>query len=125
MHETKKKILMVGPLQPTLGGITTFITGILESNLNRKYKFITFGTERPTLGIVYDVRDYTLMFRVRLLCLVKSTMSTIRHLLMFLFILIVKSPNLIHIRTSTFWSFWENAVYILVSNLFLLACTFS
>jgi glycosyltransferase involved in cell wall biosynthesis len=118
MHETKKKILMVGPLPPTVGGITTFITGILESNLNRKYKFITFGTERPTLGIVYDVRDYTLMFRVGLPCLVKSIMATTSHLLMFPFILIVKSPNLVHIHTSTYWSFWENAVYILVSNLF-------
>ena len=117
-HETKKKILMVGPLPPTVGGITTFITGILESELNRKYKFITFGTERPTFGIVRDVGDYTLLFRVGLPCLVKSIISTISHLLMFPFVLIMKSPNLVHIHTSTYWSFWENAVYILVSNLF-------
>lgn len=117
-HETKKKILMVGPLPPTVGGITTFITGTLESDLNRKYKFIAFGTERPTFGIVRDVGDYTLMFRVGLPYLVKSIVSTISHLLMFPFVLIMKSPDLVHIHTSTYWSFWENAVYILVSNLF-------
>jgi len=114
----KKKILMVGPLPPTIGGITTFITGVLESDLYRRYKFITFGTERPTFGIVRDVRDYTLIFRIGLTCLVKSIMTTIFHILLFPFVLITKSPNLVHINTSTYWSFWENVVYILLLKLF-------
>ena len=60
----KKKILMVGPLPPTVGGITTFIMEVLNSKLNNKYSFIGFGTERPTYNIVRQSSDYTLIFRV-------------------------------------------------------------
>jgi len=110
---------MVGPLPPTVGGITTFMTGILESDLSEKYELITFGTERPIVGLIKDVDDYTLMFRIRLDLLVKSIMSTISHLFMFPIALIMNRPNLVHIHTSVYWSYWENSVYILISNLFL------
>lgn len=116
---TKKRILMVGPLPPTVGGITTFITSVLESDLGEKYELITFGTERPIVGLVKDVDDYTLMFRIKLKLLVKSIMSTISHLFMFPIALIMNRPNLVHIHTSVYWSYWENVVYLLISNLFL------
>lgn len=113
-----KRILMVGPLPPTVGGITTFMTGIMESNLKHKYQFFSFGTERPTFRLVKEVNDYTLMFRMGLECLIKSVASTIFHLLSFPIVLAVDRPNLIHINSSTYWSFWENVVYILISKLF-------
>ena len=109
---------MVGPLPPTVGGITSLIKSILESDLNKKYRFITFATERPTSGIVKDVNDYTLIFHIGLTCLAKSAASTMHHLLNFPFTLIFKHPNLVHINTPSYWAFWENSIYILISKLF-------
>ena len=63
----KHKILILGPLKPTIGGITTFIEGILESDINKKYKIITFGTHRPTFGILKTNDDYTLIFQIGLI----------------------------------------------------------
>lgn len=118
LYKSKKRILVLGPLPPTVGGITTFIKGISESDLNRKYKFIMFGTERPTVGLGRDADDYTLMFRVGLIRLVKSSISTISHMLKFPFVLIVNRPDIIHIHTASYWSFWENAMYSLLSKVF-------
>ena len=117
-HETKKRILMTAPLPPTVGGITTFVEGILKTDLSKKYKFTLFDTQRPTVGLAKDVNDYTLMFRLGFMCLVKSLASTICHLIKFPFALIASRPNLIHVHTSTYWSFWENSVYIVISKLF-------
>ncbi len=97
--------------------MSIFITGILKSDLSKKYEFVEFRTERPTVGIVRDVSDYTLMFHIGFSCLVRSAISTMSHLLMFPITLIVNRPDLVHIHTSTYWSFWENAVYVLLSKL--------
>jgi len=116
--KSRKKILVVGPLPPTVGGITTFITSILDSDLNKKYRFITFGTERPTVGIVRDVSDYTVVFQIGLFCLIKSIVWTISHLLTFPFVLFKNRPDIVHVCTASYWSFWENAVYVLISEMF-------
>jgi glycosyltransferase involved in cell wall biosynthesis len=114
----RKKILVLGPLPPTVGGITTFIAGILNSDLGETYRFITFGTERPTFGIFKDVSDYTLALRIGFFSLIKSLVWTISHLLTFPFALFRNSPDLVHINTASYWSFWENALYVMISRVF-------
>lgn len=116
--KSRKKILVLGPLPPTVGGITTFITGILDSDLNRKYRLIIFGTERPTVGIARDVSDYTVVLRIGLFYLIKSIVWTISHLLTFPFVLLKNRPDIVHVCTASYWSFWENAVYALISGMF-------
>lgn len=116
--EQKKRILMVGPLPPIVGGITSFIIGALDSDLDRRYKLITFGTERPTVGIARDIGDYTLMLRIGLICLVKSIAWTLSHLLTFPLVLFKNRAEIVHVHTASYWSFWENAVYVLVSEIF-------
>ena len=115
---SKNKILMLGPLPPTVGGITTFIRGVTESELNKKYTLVLYGTERPTFGLVREVDDYTLMFRIGLMCLIKAAMTTISHILKFPLVLIMERPDIVHIHTASYWSFWENAIYGVISKLF-------
>lgn len=112
-----RTILMLGPLPPTIGGITAFIKGILNSNLNKKYNLITFGTERPTVGIVRNSSDYTLLFRIGLVFQIRSVITTMSHLLTFPFSLILNWPDIVHIHTASYWSFWENAAYVLMSKM--------
>ena len=114
--KSRKKILLLGPLPPTVGGITTFITGILDSDLNKKYRLITFGTERPTVGIVRDVSDYTVVFQIGLFRLIKSIVWTISHLLAFPFALFKNRPDIVHVCTASYWSFWENTMYVLIAE---------
>lgn len=108
---------MLGPLPPAVGGITTFIKGISESELNKKYNLILFGTERPTFRVARDCHSPILVFRIGLTLLLKSIIWTMSHLLMFPFVLLFNRPDIVHIHTASYWSFWENTVYCLISRL--------
>ena len=118
-NELKKKILMVGPLPPTVGGITTFITSILESNLNKKYEFVTFTSSRPPLrGKIPSLQDHSIIFRVSLLDLFRSVSATLYHLCVFPITLLKVRPSIVHIHTSSYWTFWENSLYVMISKTF-------
>ena len=115
----KKKILMVGPFQPTVGGITTFMLNLLTSKLTKKFEFIPFTTTRPTIGVTKNVFDYTLFFNIGFKNLIKSALIILYHLIQFPIILITSKSEIIHINTSDYWSFWENSIYVLISRLLL------
>lgn len=118
-HKPKKKILIVGPLPPTVGGITTFITGILESNLTQKYKFIQFNTSRPPLkGRIPSIQDYRILSYANPLYTLKAILTTLYHLLFFPITLLMVRPHLVHIHTPSYWIFWENSFYVLASKIF-------
>jgi len=114
----KKKILMVGPLPPTVGGITTYIQILLKSNLNQNFNFIPFTTSRPTIGIIKDIYDYKLIFYIGFNNLLKSVLVTLQHIIKFPIILFFKKIEIVHIHTTDYWSFWENTLYVLMSKLF-------
>ena len=114
----RKKILILGPLPPTIGGITTFIEGILNSKLSRKFELSTFDTQRPTYGIFKEVWDYTLLLRIGFLGLLRSLVWTLSHLMTFPFALLKNRPDIVHVNTASYWVFWENGMYVLISKIF-------
>jgi glycosyltransferase involved in cell wall biosynthesis len=117
--DQKKKIMILGPLPPTVGGITTFITGVLNSShIRKKYELIPFGTERPTFKLFKEKSDYTLLLKIGPYYLMKSAIHTLSHLMIFPFSLLRRRPNVVHVCTASYWSFWENSLYILISKLF-------
>lgn len=114
----KNKILILGPLPPTIGGITTFIMGILNSNLNQKYSFKAYGTERPTFGISKSGGGYSLIFNIGLSNFIKCMIHTMWHIIKFPYVLLKFRPDIVHIHTPSYWVYWENAVYIIISKIF-------
>jgi len=115
--ELANKILILGPLSPTVGGITTLIEGILNSNLRDKYELLTFDTQRPTYGLYKEAWDYTLLIRIGFLNLTKSLIWTTSHILRFPFVLLRKRPDAVHINSASYWVFWENALYALMTKM--------
>jgi glycosyltransferase involved in cell wall biosynthesis len=109
---------MLGPLPPTVGGITSFMSGLMDSNLCKKYDLEFFGTERPTVGITKNVSDYTVVLQIGFFALAKSIFLTMSHVLSFPLVLLRKRSDIVHINTASYWSFWENAFYLLVSRAF-------
>lgn len=114
----KKTILLLGPPPPTVGGITTYILTLINSHLNKKYAFSLYGTGRPTFGIDRSISDYTLIYRIGFKTFIKSVVWTGSHLLTYPFNVLRKHPDVIHINTASYWSFWENAIYLFVSKVF-------
>jgi glycosyltransferase involved in cell wall biosynthesis len=109
--------MILGPLPPTVGGITTFIQGILSSNMCEKYSFMAFDTQRPTSGFSKETWDYTLVWRIGVVRLAKSFVWTISHLMSFPFALLRKRPDIVHINSASYWVYWENGLYVLLSKI--------
>jgi len=114
----KKKVLMVGPLPPTVGGITSVIDVILNSPLKEQYDFVPFSTSRPTVGVQKDATDYSLLLKVGPKNLAKSVSVTLCHMASYPIVLLTKKPNIIHIHTTDYFNFFESAGYVLVARLF-------
>jgi len=113
----RNRILMVGPLPPTVGGITTCMLNILTSDLNKEYEFVPFTTSRPTENLVKDVYDYTLMFHMELKCLIRAALTTLHHIIVFPVVLAKRNPKIVHIHTPDYWPFWESSIYIFFSKM--------
>ena len=111
------KIVIVGPMPPTVGGITSYINNVIYSPLNKKYKFIPFTTSRPTIGMVKDNTDYSIINNIDFLTLIKSIIITVYHLLKYPFVLIFKNPKITHIHTTDYFQFWENYLHIIISKI--------
>lgn len=113
----RKKILIVGPFPPTVGGITTCMEQLMNSKLKEQYEFIPFTTTRPTVGARRDATDYSILFKMGKRHLFNAVKATIRHVLSFPAILLMKKPVIIHIHTTDYLNFWESTTYIVVSKL--------
>jgi len=102
-----------------MGGIAAFFAGMFDSGLCEKYKLIMFGTERHTSGIPQTAHDYTQVFRIDFSTFSKSFVWTLSHLLAFPFALLKNRPEIVHINTASYWPFWENGLYVMISKIFL------
>lgn len=109
---------MVGPFPPTVGGITTCIMGILASDLKNKFNFVPLNTSRPTVGLVKEVYDYTIVSHLGVLHLVKAALATFCHLTRFPIVMIVNNPRLVHIHTTDYLPFWESSIYVFLAKIF-------
>jgi glycosyltransferase involved in cell wall biosynthesis len=109
---------MVGPFPPTVGGITSYMNSVINSQLNEQYTFIPFTISRPTIGIVKENYGYSIIKSIDFITLLKSIIITIYHLLIYPFVLFFNYPKLVHIHTTDYFQFWENYLHILVSKIF-------
>jgi len=109
MESRKVKVAMLGTFPPARGGIATNIQNLLKSPLSEKYLFLNFRTMSKKQGTPQysDEKIFSKICRV------------ILDLFHFLYFLKRQSPHLIHINTSFgSWSFWRDAVYLLISTMF-------
>lgn len=114
----RRKILIVGPFPPTVGGITTCMEQIMDSKLKREYEFIPFTTTRPTVGVGRDVTDYSILFKMDTRQLVDAAKATFQHVLSYPIVLMTQKPTVVHIHTTEYLNFWESTMYVVVSKLF-------
>ena len=91
----KKKIIMIGPHPPNIGGISTCIENI-ENELGKEFEFIKYNTTANNFKIIYKLYK----------------------LLMYPFYAIFSQAKIAHIHTPSYGSFWYNTLYIKISKIF-------
>jgi glycosyltransferase involved in cell wall biosynthesis len=111
-----RKILLIGPILKTYGGVSRFQEDLLNTEMD--YKFMHFNTARPPKMRSLPIVDgYNELFTAGLVRAIIGIMITIWHVLKFPFIILRKSPDIVHIASVTYWVFWESAAYLLISKM--------
>ena len=114
----KGKILIVGPVLKTYGGVSRFQEDLLDSQID--YDFAHFNTARPPkLRSVPDVvPGYREVISAGLLRAAIAIVVTGWHIMAFSWALFRERADLVHIAAVTYWPFWESAAYLWISKVF-------
>ncbi len=100
----KKKILMIGPLPPPLGGgMEAFIESIFESELPKIVNLKLLNTIVADIYFKYRPLRILLFFKFLILLILR---------------LFIFKPAIVHVHTSSYMGFWEKSIFIIVSKIF-------
>lgn len=97
----------MGPAQPAIGGIASYIDGLVQSNLAEKYEIhvlnIATIKKRP---ISYGKSKLT----------AKSVLDTLKIFWKFIIVIYAFRPDIIHICSSSYFGFYEKIVLALAAR---------
>jgi len=101
--ESKKpKILLFGPTPPSVGGITTFMTLLAQSNLRHKYQFLFFDPSKAA------PKGTALASKI-----VYKILSLFRYALL----LFTEKPRTVHLNSPAHSGFWITSAFLVISKL--------
>lgn len=103
--------MLVGPMPPSKGGVTTFMMNLMASPLNVDFEFVPFNTSRPPKKNVAENWGYRAVLRGGVGRILRGALVTIWHLLKFPFAVIAGRIDLVQVQASDYQVFWEAALY--------------
>jgi glycosyltransferase involved in cell wall biosynthesis len=109
-----RKVLLIGPLLPS-GGVTRYVKDLLS--WSGKYQFILFNTARPAKNRIKAGLGYAEVFNAGLIRALQGVLITLSHMIAFPWRLVQSRADIVHICGVSYWPFWENAYYMLISRL--------
>jgi glycosyltransferase involved in cell wall biosynthesis len=112
----KPRVMLVGPWPPATGGVTTFMVNVVGSDLRQRFDFLHFSTSRPPKQDVTDNYGYGSILRGGIRRILSGALITLWHLVAFPFAVLVHRPDIVQVQSSDFQSFWESALYVLMSR---------
>ena len=113
----RPRVLLVGPMPPTKGGVTTFMLNLMASPLAAEITFIPFTTSRPPKTNVTENWGYGAMLRGGPRRIVTGVLVTAWHLASFPFAILRQRVDLVQIQASDYQVFWEAALYAVMARL--------
>jgi glycosyltransferase involved in cell wall biosynthesis len=108
-----KKVLLVGTLLPTGGG-ARYVNDLLEST--GMYHFVIFNVARPVKRKTIAGTGYKELFNAGIIRAIYGLGITLWHMLIFPWSLVKSGASIVHICGFSYWPFWENAYYIIISR---------
>jgi glycosyltransferase involved in cell wall biosynthesis len=115
--QPKPRVALVGPWKGTVGGVTTFMTNVVQSPLSASYEFLPFDTARPAKRNVTDNYGYAAIWKGGLRRLVVGAVVTLAHMLAFPFWIFLRGPHIVQVQSSDFQTFWESAFYVRICRI--------
>jgi glycosyltransferase involved in cell wall biosynthesis len=115
-HDQRARILLVGPMPPTKGGITTFMLNLMASYLNEQFEFVPYTTTRPPKPDVIDNWGYAAVLRGGTVRIFQGILLTIGRCIFFPYFVISRRIDLVQIHASDYQVFWEGVIYAILAR---------
>src|SRR5215831_2785477 len=115
-YDQRPRILLVGPMPPTKGGITTFMLNLMASYLNEEFEFVPYTTTRPPKRDVIDNWGYGAVFRGGPVRILQGIFLTIARFLAFPYVVLARRIDLVQIQASDYQVFWEGVIYAILAR---------
>jgi glycosyltransferase involved in cell wall biosynthesis len=115
-HNHRPRILLVGPMPPAKGGITTFMLNLMGSYLNKEFEFVPYTTTRPPKRDVIDNWGYGAVLRGGPVRIFQGILLTIGRLIAFPYFVISRGIDLVQIQASDYQVFWEGVVFAILAR---------
>ena len=109
-------VLLVGPLPPAIGGISTYIFDLLNSDLKLKYNLITYPTSHPRKNHRNQIIKSSTKNKLVQFDFIEAITVTLYQMLKFPSVIFEKNPDIIHLHTASYLSFFENSIYVIISR---------
>ena len=113
---SRPRILLVGPMPPTKGGITTFMLNLMGSYLNEDFEFVPYTTTRPPKHDVIDNWGYGAVLRGGPVRILQGIFLTLGRLIAFPYFVISRRIDVVQIHASDYQVFWEGVVYAILAR---------
>jgi glycosyltransferase involved in cell wall biosynthesis len=103
----KPRVLVVGPGAAQVGGLATFVSILLSSEiLQEKYELIHFDTTRGAHG-----KGVASQFHpINILYFLKQSAALV-------WIGLTRHPAILHVPITSYWAFWKDAAFILMARM--------
>ena len=111
------RVLLVGPMPPTKGGVTTFMLNLMASPLADHACFIPFTTSRPPKRNVTENWGYRAMLRGGVRRIAAGAVVTLWHLAAFPAAVLRHRVDLVQIQACDYQVFWEAGLYAAMAKL--------
>ena len=111
------RVLLVGPMPPTKGGVTTFMLNLMASPLAAQVRYIPFTTSRPPKKNVTENWGYRAMLRGGVVRIVTGALVTAWHLALFPAAVLRHRVELVQIQACDYQVFWEAGLYAAMARL--------
>jgi glycosyltransferase involved in cell wall biosynthesis len=112
----RARILLVGPMPPTKGGITTFMLNLIASYLNEQFDFVAYTTTRPPKRDVIDNWGYGAVLRGGSVRILQGILLTIGRFVGFPYFVMRHRIDLVQIQASDYQVFWEGVIYAILAR---------
>jgi glycosyltransferase involved in cell wall biosynthesis len=103
--------MLVGPMPPTKGGVTTFMMNLMASPLSVEFEFVPFDIARPPKKNVTENWGYRAVLRGGVGRILLGALVTMWHFLKFPFAVVASRIDLVQVQASDYQVFWEAALY--------------
>ena len=113
----KPRVMLVGPMPPTKGGVTTFMLNLMASPLAAEVDFIPFTTSRPPKRNVTENWGYRAMLRGGVARMITGALVTAWHLARFPADVVRQRIGLVQIQACDYQVFWEAGLYAAMARL--------